>query len=270
MKFSLLLLLLSSPMFGQTTTDLLPHIKMFSGYGGNIINVATPEGNILIDSGTAKGAQTIIKMVPKVSYLLSTHRHQDHVGGNNYYGRQGAKIIAQNKTAQYIKEKNSGVSKEGYATITFDKKYSLKFGGEELELIYFPNAHTDGDYVVYFPKHNLIHMADISFGTNYNYLDTKYGATIGGLINATEQIVKMVDDETVIVPGHGEILTKDQLRQNLIMYIEIRDAVKILKDQGKTLAETIAAKPSKKYDRRGEWSFITAEKFVTAVYKTVK
>ena len=270
MKFSLLLLLLSSSLFGQTTTELLPHIKMFSGYGGNIINIATPEGNILIDSGTTKGAQIITKMIPQVSYLLATHRHQDHIGGNNYYGKQGAKIITHIKTAQYIKERNSGVSKEGYATITFDKKYSLKFGGEELKLIYFPNAHTDGDYVVYFPKYNLIHMADISFGTNYNYLDTKYGVTISGLINATKQIIDMIDDNTIIVPGHGELLTRDQLKQNLIMYTEIRNEVKKLKDQGRTLAETIAANPSKKYDRRGEWSFITAEKFVTAIYETLK
>lgn len=270
MKIILLLLMLGSPLFGQTTTELFLHIKMFSGYGGNIINVETPEGNILIDSGTAKGAQSITKMIPKVSYLLATHRHQDHIGGNNYYGKQGAQIIAHTKTAQYIKEKNSGVSKDGYATITFDKKYNLKFGGEELELIYFPNAHTDGDYVVYFPEYNLIHMADISFGTNYNYLDTKYGATIGGLINATKQIIDMIDDDTIIVPGHGEILTRDQLKQNLVMYTEIRNEVKKLKDQGRTIAETIAANPSKKYDEIGEWSFITAEKFVTAVYETLR
>lgn len=268
MKLFIFILLIYAPVFAKEIT-ISSNITILNEYGGNILYIQTPEGDILIDSGLSSKSNVMASKISDVKYLVLTHRHKDHVGGASYYGKNGATIIAQKQTAQYIKEKNSGVNSLGYASIVFDNTYSLDVGQERLKLMYYPNAHTDGDIITYLPQHNIVHLGDISFGERYNYLDTNYGGKIDGLIKATQDIINLINEDTIVIPGHGELINKVQLQKNLDMYIDIKNKIQKLKNQGLSLQQIIDKKPTKKYDSKAEWALITAEKFITSIYNTL-
>ncbi|MGL5721460.1 MAG: MBL fold metallo-hydrolase [Brevinema sp.] len=236
---------------------------------GNVVSVSTPNGLILIDTGDKATSEKITKRFTNAAYLISTHRHADHTAGNDFYGSAGAQIIAHSNTARYLRETNSGVTAVGYPKILVGSNYTLSFGGQRMELIYFPNAHTDGDLAVYFPDLNYIHLADISFDNMYNFIDTRYGGTIDGLIASTEKIVAMINNRTKVSPGHGKLLTRKDLQRNLAMYKDIRSKVKDMKDKGMTLEQVKAAKPSAAYDKTASWGFINGDKFVESVFNSL-
>lgn len=224
---------------------------------------------MLIDTGDKATSEQITKRFTNVSYLISTHRHADHTAANDFYGKAGAQIIAHSNTAQYLREPNSGVTTSGYPKIMVGSNYTLNVGGQVMELIHFPNAHTDGDLAVFFPDLNYIHLADISFEKMYNFIDVRYGGSIDGLIASTEKIIAMINNKTIVSPGHGKLITRKDLQKNLEMYKSIRSKVRDMRNKGLTLEQIKAEKPTAAYDKVASWAFINGDKFIESVYNSL-
>ncbi|MGL5722215.1 MAG: MBL fold metallo-hydrolase [Brevinema sp.] len=274
MKSSLLKIFPMPLVFGQER-QICSNILFISIGIGNIVSIQTDEGTVLIDTSIRDALPDLIKRIPSATYVITTHRHFDHIGGNDYYGDRGATIIAHRNTAKYLAETGSLVdTPAGQPTILVDTEYKLTVGREKMELIHLPNAHTDGDLAVFFPNKNYIHISDVTFGKNsYNNMDIAHGATIDGLIAATKKIIDLVDHKTKITGGHGALLTQKDLKNNLEMYEIVRNRVKILKNQGKTLEEVVTLRPTidfdEKYEKKHEWKFITGGIFTELVYKSL-
>jgi cyclase len=302
---------LSTTVFAQQNADVhvwpvRDNIYMIVGAGGDITVQIGKDGVLVVDSGLANMSDKTLAAIRSISkapirYLINTHYHPDHVGGNEAIRKAGATIAGGNvagdlgaaaaEGAQVIAHENvlnrvsaptgkqSAIPPGGWPTNTFfnDEK-KLFFNGEGIEVIHMPNAHTDGDSIVFFRRSDVIATGDLFTTIMYPVIDTAAGGTINGTIEALDRIVDMIipvygqEGGTLVVPGHGRLSELGDVLNFREMTIIIRDRIQDMIKKGMTLEQVKAAKPTFDYDplfgtTTGFW---TTDMFVEAVYKTLK
>jgi cyclase len=237
--------------------DLGHNTYMLEGLGGNITVAVGSDGIIMVDTQFAPLHDKIKAAIAKISplpvkYVINTHYHGDHTGGNALFHKEGATIVAQDNirvrlaagtTNGLTGAKTPPLEADGLPTDTYqvgDKK--IEVGGRVAEIKHVINAHTDGDSWVYFPDANVLALGD-TFTRNYPNIDWANGGGIDGMILANERYLKAANDTTKIVPGHGPLATKANLQEFHEMLVTARDRVKKLYDEGKTEQEVLAADP---------------------------
>ena len=269
-----------SPSF--TSTKLTKNIFMLQGKGGNLGLIKGKQGILLIDadykvmSKALKSELAKYGGVNKLTYLINTHWHGDHTQGNFSLGHH-AKIIAHDNvrarllTTQEIKLFNmvsKPYPKHALPSITYEKKLSLHINNEDIEVIHFPNGHTDGDSIVFFKNANIVHMGDHFFSGFYPFVDVEHGGNVLNMAKNVKTILAMLDDNTKIIPGHGPLSNKKDLQDFYGMLIGTSAEVKSMKDEGLSL-DTIKEKGlSKKWN---SWTkgFLPEKVWLGIVYNSL-
>ncbi len=258
-------------------------IYVLFGRGGNIGLSVGEDGAYIIDDQFAPLSEKINSAIDKITkasvkFVVNTHWHFDHTGGNENFGKEGAVIVAHENvhkrmsTRQEMKAFNRVVEaapKVAQPSVTYQKEMSLKLNNDKMRIVHVANAHTDGDSLIYFEEDNVLHMGDCYFKIGYPFIDLGSGGSIDGYINALETGLALSNDKTQIIPGHGPMANKSELEAYTEMLKDIRKNVAELKADGKSLEATIAAKPSAKYDAKNGVAFIKPEQIVTAIYNSL-
>jgi len=265
------------------THPLRRGISVLEGSGGNIAVLTGKEGQLLIDSGFTASKARILEALNNLSadpitQLINTHWHVDHTDGNDWVHSAGATITAHENTKKHL---STSTRVEGWQytfppspagalpTTTFNDEHHVRHNDTNIELKYYGPAHTDSDISVVFEEADVIHVGDTLWNGTYPFIDYSTGGSIDGMIRATERNRSVVTDSTIVIPGHGPIGNKATLTEFRDMLTSIRNNVAALKKQGKSLSETIAAKPTAAYDAKWGQFLITAAFFVTLVYSGV-
>ncbi len=289
-SFIICIVLLSvSSAFGQDkdfdkvqikTIKTSGNVYMLLGSGGNIGVLAGDDGVFLVDDQFAPLTKKIKDAIGKISdkeirFLINTHWHFDHVGGNENLGETGSVIIAHENvrkrmsTDQFIEffQKNVPASpKVALPMITFTQDLMFHLNGEDVHVFHVNNAHTDGDSIVYFRNSNVIHTGDIYFAGIYPFIDTSSHGSVNGVIDAAQHILSIIDDDTKVIPGHGPLSNKAELSAYVDMLISLRAKINKQISDGKTLEEIQKTKPAQEFDEKWGHGMLTSDQFVEILY----
>ena len=286
------LVVTTTPSFAQDdfskveiqTQKLAGSVYMMTGSGGNLGLSVGEDAVFLIDDQfaplTPKIQAAIAKITDKpVKFVVNTHWHFDHTGGNENMGQAGGLIIAHENVRkrmsaegliEFLGMKTSPSPKAALPVITFTRDLTFHINGDELLALYVPKAHTDGDAIVQFKKSNVIHMGDTFFNKLYPFIDTSSGGSVEGVIRAADLVLRLADDDTKIIPGHGPLGSKADLQEYRDMLAAVSGRVRQLIRQGRTLDQVVAARPSAKFDEAWGKGFLPPEKFVAMLYGNLK
>jgi glyoxylase-like metal-dependent hydrolase (beta-lactamase superfamily II) len=276
--------MLSTTVIAQNFDDvtvesvkLSDHVYMLVGAGGNIGVSVGDDGVFVIDDQyaplTPKIVATIRTLTDKVlKFLVNTHHHGDHSGGNANMKKLGATIIAHDNVRRNLEKNDSENNKDGLPIITFNDKLSLHINGEKVSVFHVDHAHTDGDSMLYFTESNVLHTGDVYFNNMYPYIDLNSGGTVNGYIEAVKQGINAINDDTKIIPGHGKVSNKAEYQTFLTMLETLKVAVLAEINKGKTEDEVAAdTSITKTYDDLGfSWAFINSEKIRRTFYRSLK
>ena len=262
-----------------TATKLGDTLYMLRGAGGNIGLSAGDDTVFVVDDQfaplTPKISAAIAKISPKpVQFVLNTHWHGDHTGGNENLGKAGAIIVAHENvrkrlsTDQFIdmvKSKEKALAKVGLPVVTFTSGLSFHLNGEEIRVIHAPRAHTDGDAIVHFLGSDVVHMGDIFWNGLYPFVDYSSGGSISGVIAACNQVLAMTTDRTRFIPGHGPLGTYADLKGYRDMLVTISARVQQGLVEGRTDEEIVKLAPSREFDEKWGKAYLKPDKFVGSI-----
>lgn len=262
------------------TSKLAEGVYMLQGWGGNLGLSVGPDGAFLIDDQYAPLSKKIKAAIAEVSkndvkFVLNTHWHGDHTGGNENFGQAGAMIVAhENVRARLSKaqalvffESQYEASPEGaLPVVTFTDAMTFHWNGDDIRVFHVKNAHTDGDSVIHFRKANVIHTGDVVFNGYYCFIDYEHGGSIDGVIEAVSRILELADSKTMIIPGHGPLTGHEELAGYRDMLTTVRDRIDLLMKDGKSADEIVAAKPTAEFDAEWGNGFIKADDWVRMVH----
>jgi glyoxylase-like metal-dependent hydrolase (beta-lactamase superfamily II) len=261
------------------TVKVADGIYMLVGLGGNIGVSAGEDGILLIDTQFAELMEKIKSAIAEINkgpirFVLNTNWHYDHAYGNEPLGKSGALILAHENTRKRMSSEQNypdfdmkipAFPEAALPALTFTDSLTLHFNGEEVQVIHIEKAHSDADIVIYFKKANVIHTGDLYFTVLYPFIDVPHGGSIDGMIAAAEKIIGMVDENTKIIPGHGPLSNREELKTYRDMLQTIRDRIKKQIEEGKTLEEVLASKPTADFDKDPSQA-MPPDMFVTIVY----
>lgn len=261
--------------------QLAPGVAVLFGAGGNIGLSYGEDGNVLIDDQFAPLTEKIVAAVKRVDpdpvkFVINTHWHGDHSGGNENLGKAGAVIVAHENVRrrmsveQFSKAFGSTPASPRAAlpVVTFGEGVTLHLNGDDVEVIHVRNAHTDGDSFVYWRKADVLHMGDVFFHKmSLPFIDLDSGGSIDGEIAAVRKALEIATPATKIIPGHGPVATRAQLEEYLAMLSDVRGKVAEAIGQGKTLQQIKASNPAKPYEI--EKAFISADAFVETIFASL-
>jgi glyoxylase-like metal-dependent hydrolase (beta-lactamase superfamily II) len=263
--------------------QLSPTTWMLTGSGGNLALSAGEDAAFLVDDQFAPLTTRIEAAVAKVTgkpirFVVNTHWHFDHTGGNENLGKAGALIVAHENvrkrmsTEQFIEFLDMKVKTEprtALPVVTFTRDVTFHLNGDEIEIFHVPNAHTDGDSIVHFRKSDVVHMGDVVFNGMYPFIDASSGGSVEGVIAAVDRVLAVATARTKIIPGHGPLASRADLlalREMLAtVYPRIRDAARA----GKGLEDVQALKPTAEFDAAWGKGFISGPRFVEMIYKSL-
>ena len=269
------------------TEMLAPNLYVLYGTGGNIGVSVGDDAVFVIDDQYAQMAPKIVAAIKQITdkpvkFVMNTHWHGDHTGGNEAMGTAGAIIVAHENVRKRMSSdqlitlldwKVPPSPKAALPLVTFSKDVSFHINGDEVFVFHVANAHTDGDAIVQFKKANVIHMGDTFFNGLYPFIDTSSGGDPDGVIAVANRVLALADDNTKIIPGHGPVTGKADLKALRDMLVTVTMRVKAMSKKGKTMKEIVAAKPSAEFDERWGKGFLPADRFVAslvAAYAPVK
>ncbi len=266
-----------------TVQRLRGHVSVLTGSGGNIAVYTGPSGKLMVDGGIAVSRPRLQEAlngtgaVP-LKFLIDTHYHWDHTDGNVWLHDKGATIIAHENTLKRLTA-GTRVIEWGFAfpptpaaglpTVIVQSDKTMDFDGETIVMKHFGYGHTDTDLLVYFQKADVLHVGDIWWNGHYPFIDAGAGGGIDGVILWVNECLKLATDHTIIVPGHGAVSDRAHLVGFRDMLVAVRANVARLKKEGKTLAETIAARPTAAFDAEYGTFLINPAFFTQLVYLDV-
>ena len=249
---------------------------------GNIGVSAGADGAFVIDDQFAPMTERIIAAVAEltdqpIAFVANTHWHGDHSGSNENFGRMGYTIVAhENVRARlnsiqyhlFFKTGTRPRPPDALPVITYDDRMTFHLNDEVIEVIHVPVAHTDGDSAFYFREANVLHTGDAFINRGYPLIDIASGGSIKGVIEAANQMLEIVDDETIIIPGHGPLADRARMIEIRDMLADARERVVALIDQGMSLNEIKAAKPLATLDPEWGQALVKGRAFVTIIYQS--
>ena len=256
---------------------------MLAGAGGNVAVVLGPDSLMLVDGGLPNRTSDVLDATAtidpgEVSVLFNTHWHFDHVGLNETLGARGARIIGHDNVRRRLGVRFESdafqmtfepLAASGLPNDTFSTGGELMFGAEAVEYTHIPEAHTDGDAYVYFPDANILHTGDLGWNGFYPVIDYSVGGWIGGMAEALDQLVSIGDEVTRVIPGHGPLASKDELRANRDMLIVVHDRLAPMATQGLSLEEVSAMAPTRDLDDTWGGGPIDAAGFLRQAYNSL-
>jgi|GEM_PF-75581 len=259
-------------------------IYMLKGSGGNIGVMIGKDGTIMIDDQFAPLSNKIngaIKTLDpgEIRFLINTHLHGDHSGGNENFKRMGVTVVAHddvrarmsketvNKTTNQVTPPRDA---DALPVVTFADKLNFHLNDEDIELIHFDPAHTDGDVVVHFKKANVYHMGDMFVTYGYPFIDFSNGGSISGFISTLDKVLAMMDEKTKIIPGHGEVSSKADIKIFRDRLADIRDQVSAALKKGKKPEDISSLPIATKYDAEWGKSFVKGKDFVLTIAEELK
>jgi glyoxylase-like metal-dependent hydrolase (beta-lactamase superfamily II) len=257
---------------------------MLTGAGGNIGLSVGEDAAFVIDDQFAPLTEKILAAVRKVTdkpvrFVINTHWHGDHTGGNENLGKAGAVILAHDNVRKRMSveqfnrdlDRRSPASPKGaLPVVTFSESATLHLNGDTVHLVHVPPAHTDGDSIVHFSTANVLHMGDLFVNGSYPFVDRGSGGTLEGIIGAADKALAMANDTTKIIPGHGPLGSKADLKTYRDVLTTVRDRVSSLIKEGKSLSEVQAAQPSKDFDAKWGTGFQKPDQFLAVAYASLK
>lgn len=253
--------------------EVTDNIAMLVGFGGNIGVMKGDDGVLMIDTQFAQFESGIREAMAKFTdgkptYVVNTHWHGDHVGGNLGFGKDGLLIAHQNVRARMKKGgRGAGPADPGaLPEITYKDGLTLHWNGEPVHVLHLPTGHTDGDSVVLFTKSKVVHMGDLMFHKLFPFVDVTSGGDVIGYVQSLKAALKLIPADAKIIPGHGELATRADLEGEVAM---MEDCIKIVKGriaEGLSQAEAVDLGLPEKY-AAWSWQFITTEKWLTTLYQ---
>jgi len=269
----------------EKVADLGHNTYRIEGAGGNTTVAVGTDGIIMVDGQFAplhdKLKEAIAKLSDKpIKYLINTHYHGDHTGGNALFAKDGATVVAHENVKKRLSEgatngltgaKVPPVPQEAWPTKTYKSSMTLKVKGRTAQLAHVARAHTDGDTYVYFKNANVISTGDTVTVGRYPNIDFTVGGSITGLIAAVDTYLKLADDSTMIVPGHGPMTNKAELKEYRAMLVTARDRIAQLIKDGKSEQEAVVAKPfADDFDKKVNANERQSSNFVRVIYNSLK
>jgi glyoxylase-like metal-dependent hydrolase (beta-lactamase superfamily II) len=265
------------------TTDLGHNTYMLEGAGGNITVAVGSDGIIMVDSQFAplsdkiKAAIKAISPLP-IKYLVNTHFHGDHTGGNENFAKMGATLISREELRYRLAHPNPGANGQPAPAApaaalpkqTYRDQLTLFMNGEEVQLVAVPRAHTDGDTMVVFPGLDVIMTGDFYRSIQYPNIDRANGGSLQGMLDGLALVIGRAGPNTKIIPGHGPTVTRAAVATHRDMILAVRDRVQKLVETNKTEDEVVAAKVLADFDSKVDQAGTTGERFVRQVYAEVK
>lgn len=275
---------LASPAWAQqdfSKVEIKAHkladtLYMLTGAGGNMALSAGPDTTFLVDDQFAPLAPriqaAIAALTPRpVQFLLNTHFHFDHTGGNEAFGGAGAVIVAHDNVRRrmsgeqlisFIGARQPAAPKVALPVVTVPGELRLHLNGDEIHAFHAAHAHTDGDLIVHFVKAKVVHMGDVFFHGMYPFIDASSGGSADGVIAAADRVLALSDDSTRIIPGHGALASKADLQAYRDMLATVTQRIKTQRRAGKSDAEILASAPAAEFDAKLGGGFIKADRFV--------
>lgn len=259
------------------TQQITEEVYLLQGAGGNIGILTGPDGVFMIDDQFAALSDKLITAIAEISeqpvrFLVNTHHHGDHTGGNENFDDQGALILAHENVRERLKEKATD-STAGIPAITFNDQLNLHINANDVMVLHVHNAHTDGDALVYLPQSNVLHTGDTFFNGMFPYIDLSSGGSTDGVIEAAEKGLSIINEKTRIIPGHGDLANYQDYSNYVSMLKSIRENVQQKIDQGATEEEIALDESltSEFYtDKEASEFFINGEKIRRTFYKSLK
>jgi len=262
------------------TTRVGENLYALIAEGGNLGVSIGEDGTFLIDDQFAPLTRKLLWQIGELGggtprFLVNTHWHFDHTGGNENLGAEGTLIIAHDNVRKLLSRDNHisafnrdvpALSSEGLPVITFSNDTTFHLNQETIHVFHVANAHTDGDAVVHFQQSNVIHAGDIWFNGFYPFIDVEHGGSLAGVIAATEQIIALSDAQTKIIPGHGPVGNRVELMAYRDMLVGVFNTLSALQAEGKSLQEVIAMHPIKSYEAEWGDGFLTTEQWLGIIY----
>jgi len=266
------------------TIKVAGNVYMLKGSGGNIGVMVGDDGVIMVDDQYAPLADKIKAAISQISdkpikYVVNTHWHFDHVGGNEVFGADGSIIIAHNNVRTRVssdqfmahQQREVPASPEvAWPIVTFSEDLTYYFNDEEIVIHHSPPAHTDGDAVVYFKKANVIHMGDTYVRYGYPFVDISAGGSVIGMITNLDKVIAMINEDTKVIPGHGELAGRSDMIAFRDTLKDIVDGVKTGIQKGQSLDEIQSSEITSKYDKEWEQGFIKSTDFIVFVHESLK
>jgi len=248
-----------------STTPVRGSIYMLQGSGGNIAVSVGDDGTLMVDDQYAPLSSKIQAAIGRltddpVDFVINSHWHYDHSDGNVNFGRAGATIVAhENSRTRMMSDQIVSLSnrlqeaydEDGLPKITFYQSMRFHYNGELIDVVHIGPAHTDGDAFIYFRDTNVIHTGDVFVRYGLPFIDNPNGGSINGMIDSAWKIAGLIDDDTVIIPGHGQLSTRDDLLEYRQMLVTIRDRIAAMMDAGHSADQIVAMNPARGYAEPG-------------------
>jgi glyoxylase-like metal-dependent hydrolase (beta-lactamase superfamily II) len=260
-------------------TQLAPNFYRLEAVGpvlvGNAGIFTGPDGVFMVDAQFAQLTEKLVAAIKQVSdgrikFLVNTHHHPDHTSGNANFGALGVTLLSRDELRAHLASGNNPTPPPGLAVVTYKGPVTVHMNGDDIQLIPVPNAHTDGDTMVYFPKADVIMTGDFYRSIQYPNIDRNNGGSLKGVLDGLGAIVALAKPSTKIVAGHGPVVDKSAIAANIELITTIRNRVAALVAQGKSQEEVFAAKPLADLDAKVQQIGTTGDRFLGQVYAELK
>jgi glyoxylase-like metal-dependent hydrolase (beta-lactamase superfamily II) len=240
--------------------------------GGNLGVLAGDDGVVLIDDGLEQYSDKLLAAVGEaagapVDFVINTHVHGDHVGGNSALHAQGARIVAHDSIRARMVA--SDAQPDALPELTFNDEMSFYLNGQQAHVMHVASAHTDGDAVILFPDANVIHTGDAMFNGLFPFIDLDSGGSVSGYIAAQSKLIKLANEETRIIPGHGPLANRADLVRARDMLVDAESRVRAMLDKGMNADAILAADPLADYGESWSWGFITTERMTQTLIRAL-
>lgn len=263
---------------------LTDNLHVLFGAGGNMALLTGADGAVLIDdqlapiSNKVRAAVALLSEKP-VRFVVNTHFHFDHTGGNEAFGKTGSVIVAHENTrtrlssrqlVEFFNAASEPADPAALPVVTFGDSLKLHLNGEDIAAVHVKNAHTDTDVILFFERANAVHMGDVLITVGYPFIDLGNGGSIDGVIAAHDLVLARTNDSTRIIPGHGTVATRADLQATRDMLVTVRKRIVDMIRQGKSQEQVVASAPTREFDAKYGGGFIKPDVWTQLTYTDLR